>query len=103
MNTLAPIKIGKDWVQVLDDEGIVTIDRLTRLHYSYSNNEPQDNYNKVKDITLIKNYPNTKLWIRAISSEGFIATPNKLEAKNNQQNTNEATQGDNQDAKKQTK
>ncbi len=100
--TLKPIKIEKDWVQVLEDEGIVTFNKPARIHYSYGDKEPDENFNRARDIRELPNYQGTKLWIRSASSEIYFAVPNvnvceidskdkKIESESNDKKTNKDT------------
>ena len=105
--TLKPIKVEKDWVQTLKDEGIVTFNKPARIHYSYGNKKPDENFNRARDIRELPNYQGSKLWIRSASSDTYFAVPNVKtdpEEKETKQNSSDKkTNKDTKNGKTQTK
>jgi len=101
LKTKKPIKVEKEWIKVLDGEGFVTLDRKTRLYYSYSDKKPTDNFNKVRDVDSIRGYRDSSLWLKA-SADDFFATANELKIEEKAQ-TDKDEKKDNKEKKDGTK
>ena len=78
IKTKDPIKVDKEWVKVLDGEGFVTFNKLSRVYYSYSKDKPKENFNRARDVTNLKGYANSPLWVKAVN-EPLVVIPNVYE------------------------
>ena len=99
IKTKDPIKVDKEWVKVLEGEGFVTFNKLSRVYYSYGEDEPKENFNRARDINKLKGYANSPLWVKAVN-EPLVVTPNVYEEevkKEEKQETKEQTTQDKKD------